>query len=147
MNVREVMTSKVVTCNADARLDTVAMMMWDNDCGSIPVIDQSQKPIGIVTDRDIAMGAALQHKALWDIVAQDVTNNRPIHTCIADVDVASALKMMQSQRIRRLPVVNGTGQLVGIVSLDDIVALAQKTGAELSFDDAMTTLKAVCKHH
>jgi CBS domain-containing protein len=93
------------------------------------------------------MGAALQHKPLWDISAMDVTNDRTVRTCRADADVATALQMMQSHKVRRLPVVNANGDLVGIVSIDDIVALAQKGGPELSFDDAMTTLKAVCVHH
>ena len=147
MNIKDAMISKVVTCAPDSRLDAVAMMMWNNDCGSIPVLDEMGTPVGMVTDRDIAMGAALQHKALWDISAGEITGGREVRTCRADADVATALEMMQSHHVRRLPVVNGKGGLVGIVSIDDIVALACKGGPDLSFDDAMATLKAVCKHH
>ena len=78
MKVRDVMESNVKTCALNDNLESVATLMWNNDCGSIPVIDQSGTPIGIITDRDIAMSCALNHKPLWELRARDVTNSRPL---------------------------------------------------------------------
>lgn len=152
MYVHELMTREVGTCGPDTPLDAVAMMMWQRDCGAIPVVDPQGLPIGILTDRDVAMSAALNHKPLWELRAGDVLNSRPTHTCRAGDNVKSALRIMWAQHVRRLPVVDDEGHLTGIVSMDDLIARAERgsRGApppELSFDDAMTTLKSVAYHH
>lgn len=147
MKVREIMERDVKTCHLEDTLESSAMMMWNNDCGSLPVIDSSGKPIGMITDRDIAMSSALNHRPLWDLHARDVTSNRPLYVCRENDDVRSALEAMQSHRVRRLPVVSDGGQLRGIISIDDVVACSDEKTAGLSYRDAMTTLKAVCIHH
>lgn len=147
MKVFEVMEKDVTSCSPDDALDAVAMLMWHNDCGSIAVVDQAGTPVGIITDRDIAMSCALNHKSLWDLHARDVTNNRPLHTCKENDGVGIALGIMQAQRIRRLPVLSESGRLRGIISIDDIVACSDEKMPDLSFRDTMKTLKAVCIHH
>ena len=72
------MTADARCCTTQTDLETVAMEMWNGDCGSIPVMDDDGMPIGIITDRDIAMPAALQHKALRDITTAEVTNDRDV---------------------------------------------------------------------
>jgi CBS domain-containing protein len=121
--------------------------MWNTDCGSIPVIDQSGTPIGIITDRDIAMSCALIHKPLWKLRARDVTNSRPLYTCHGNDDMSFALETMRTYRIRRLPVVDKTGHLRGLISIDDIVAASEEKLPGMSFRDTMSTLKAVRIHH
>ena len=59
MNVGEIMTQAVKFCGPDSDLESVAMDMWNHDCGCIPVVDENGKPVGIITDRDIAMAGAL----------------------------------------------------------------------------------------
>ena len=85
MNVKDMMTTQVYSCESNTPLNTVAMTMWNNDCGSVPIVDQEHKPIGMITDRDIAMGAALQKKPLWELTAQDVSNSQLLYKC--DVEV------------------------------------------------------------
>ena len=57
MNVKQIMTHPVVTCSIESHLNVVARLMWDNDCGTIPVVDAEGRLAGIVTDRDICMAA------------------------------------------------------------------------------------------
>lgn len=152
MNVNEIMTREVATCSPDSTLETVAKTMWERDCGSIPILDEQGTPIGMITDRDIAMAGSLQHRPLWEITTREVTNGRGVFTCNTEDPVRNVLRTMWAQRVRRLPVIDPRGRLVGIVSIDDIVACAQRGARggvtpDLSYDDAMTTLKAVCKHH
>lgn len=147
MNVSDIMSKDVGACSADSDLESVAKIMWDKNCGSIPVLDVSNKLVGIITDRDIAMGCALNHKAEWELKTNDILNNRTLFTCRSDEDIKSALQRMSDHHIRRLPVVDGNGQLMGILSIDDIISLAQEDNPELSFRDTMNTLKQVCTHH
>jgi CBS domain-containing protein len=152
MKVREIMTKQVASCHPEATLESVALMMWNSDCGSIPVVDEQGTPKGIVTDRDVAMASALQHKPLWEITAAQFADGRDLFTCTTEDDVRAALQAMEDHRIRRLPVVDSEGHLQGMLSVDDIVALAESTrggkpSSELSAEDAMDVLKAVCKHH
>lgn len=152
MKVNDVMIRDVRTCDPDINLENVAMIMWNNDIGAVPVVDQSGRPLAVITDRDIAMATALNHRPLWEMTSREVTQNRPLYTCNAQDDIKTALKIMWAQKVRRLPVVNGTGQLQGILSIDDVIVLAERGmrgqgSPELSYDDAMNALKAVSKHH
>lgn len=151
MYVNELMIKDVKCCDWNTTLETAAIMMWDNDCGAIPIIDESSRPVGMVTDRDIAMAAALNHKPLWELRAGDISGHRVTYTCTLGDDIKSALKQMRAHKVRRLPVVNDLGQLQGILSIDDIIACAERSPARdmptLSYDDTMRTLKAICIHH
>ena len=148
MNVKEVMVKKVATCHMDTPLNSIAMTMWNNDCGCVPVVDEQNKPVGMVTDRDIAIGAALQHKPLWEITARDITNGRPVYNCGSGDDVHQVLDLMREHSVRRLPVVNRQGKLAGIVSFGDVIASADTSAnAELPFSETAGMLKAVSGHH
>ncbi|ADE14998.1 CBS domain containing protein [Nitrosococcus halophilus Nc 4] len=152
MNVKDLMIKNVATCGPETTLDTVALLMWDKDCGSIPIVDGEGALIGVITDRDIAMGCGLNHKAPWEITAREVWNNRQVFTSHPDDDIHTALQAMSEHRIRRLLVTDGNGHLEGILSADDIVACSEKgmsgrRAPELSYDDTMGMLKTVCIHH
>ena len=146
MHVSEIMHSPAECCYPETNLDAVAKLMWDHDCGVIPVADDSNKPIGILTDRDIAMSSFLNHKPLWEISSKEITNKRPLFMCKGNDDIRNALETMEREKVRRLPVVNSDGELQGILSIDDIVFFA-KQGTDLSYDDTAGTLKAVSIHH
>lgn len=147
MKVNELMKADVQTCHSDTNLTEVAMLMWNYDCGVIPIVDDAGMPTGMITDRDIAMGSAFDGKPLRDIPTHQVTNHRPLLTCTVDDDVETALSIMQSGQIHRLPVVDADGSLQGILSMDDLVLAAgsKKTkSSSVSFDQVMTTLKHIC---
>jgi CBS domain-containing protein len=151
MIVKEVMNHEVTTCRPDATLESAAMLMWNGDCGTVAIVDDESKVIGIITDRDICMAVALQHKTASEIQVQEVMS-RQLFTCHPENDIMNALKTMSFQKVRRLPVINDSGQLEGIISIEDIIARADRgrrgiQTPELSYDDTMTTLKAICRSH
>lgn len=144
MQLNEVMNQPVVVCPANATLDEAARLMWEQDCGIIPVVADDGRLIGVVTDRDICMSAYTQGRALTDI---------PVTTAMARMVVAghegdqieSAEQLMQDNQIRRLPVIDGEGRPVGMVSLNDLarfVAQARRASADR---DLVQTLAAICK--
>jgi len=151
MIVKEVMNHEVTTCRPDTTLESAAMLMWNGDCGTVAIIDDESKVTGIITDRDICMAVALQHKTASDIQVQEVMS-RNLFICNPENDIMNALKTMSFQQVRRLPVINDSGRLEGIISIEDIIARADRgrrgiQTPELSYDDTMTTLKAICRSH
>jgi len=149
MNISDVMSQEVKCCSADMALDQVGMMMWEGDCGAIPVVDDNNRPIGMVTDRDIAMCCSLNHKAPWELSISTVTGSRQLFTCSADDNLDTALTIMKEQKIRRLPITDGQGCLAGMLSIDDIVACTDKSrsATTVPYNVTMSTLKAVSIHH
>lgn len=151
MIVKDVMTNEVTTCHPEDTLESAAILMWDGDCGSIAVVDDEGKAIGIITDRDICMAVALKHKSASEIQVAEVMS-RQLFTCQAENDILSALKTMSFQKVRRLPVTNGAGEVEGIISVDDLIACAERGRRgirvpDLSYDDTMATLKAISRTH
>ena len=149
MNVDDIMITDASCCYAYTSLDQVAMLMWEYNCGSIPVVDSENKPIGIITDRDIAMSCALNHKAPWELNASTIMGERMLYTCSTDDNLEMAMSTMKNQKVRRLPVTNSDGYFVGMISIDDIVACSDKkqSAKKMSYDLTMNTLKAVAIHH
>ena len=99
--------------------------------------------IGIITDRDIAMAAATRQRNASHITVHEAMSPR-VHSCFAHDDIGAALKQMEEARVRRLPVLDATGHLIGILSIDDIVlrALDQEDGvASPKFIEA---LRRIC---
>jgi CBS-domain-containing membrane protein len=135
MKIRDLMCSCVQTCRAQDSLAKAAELMWDFDCGAVPVVDDQGALVGMITDRDIAMAAYLQGKLLsearvFTVMARDVETIGP-----EDSPVMAEFAM-QRRQVRRLPVVDEHGRLLGIVSLGD---MAHFMAAEQSFgSDGMT---------
>lgn len=146
--VRDLMTRDVKCCSPDDNLACAAAMMWDNDCGVVPVVDTNDRVIGVVTDRDICMAVATQNRLAADITIKEVMTGRAA-TCLPEDDISAVLKTMRDNRVRRVPIVNHDGRLQGIVSLNDIILLADenKKGAQdIPYPEILRTLKAVCEH-
>lgn len=149
MKVQDVMTGDVKFCRPEVNLATVAGLMWDNDCGIIPVVDGASKVIGLITDRDVAMALAMNGHFAADIAVSEVMSHE-IHTCALHDDIKTALKTMRHEKVRRLPVVNSDGALQGILCLNDVILRAEEAKGKhipgLSYEDAMSTIKAICEH-
>lgn len=136
MKVRDVMTSEVVTANADTTLEEIATMMKSEDTGAIPVVEEDEL-LGIITDRDIVIRCVAEGRDPAEVMAEDILTEA-LEVVDPDTDVAEALEMMGRHQIRRLPVVEN-GELVGMVSIGD---LAVKQGDE---QETGETLKDVSK--
>lgn len=142
MNVEHLMTREVHTCRPTDTLDRVAKTLWDADCGAVPAIDEAGKVLGIVTDRDLCMAAYHRGEPLHALRVEE-TMAREVKTCRFTDTVAVAQETMRAARVRRLPVVDGQGKLVGIVTLNDL-ARASRAG-DLSTEQVALTLADVTR--
>ena len=146
MQVKQVMTKDVQSCNPDTNLAAAAMTMWRYDCGVLPVVDGGGFVVGMITDRDICMAAAGDSRPASNIAVRQVLSPE-IYGCMPEEDVGTALKTMREKRVRRLPVVNAEKLLCGILSIDDLVLRAlELKRPDLPLDDVMKTIAAFCGH-
>jgi CBS domain-containing protein len=146
MKVKDVMTKDVKSCAEDTDLATVVKMMWDGDCGIIPVVDDDKHVIGVITDRDICIAAATRALDPASIRVREVMS-RDVATCAEDADPRSALEDLKNRRIRRLPVVNRQNRLVGILSMSDLVTRADfRHGTGVPGEEFLNTLRAISAH-
>jgi CBS domain-containing protein len=147
MKVKDIMTREPKTCAPETNLAAAAMIMWGKDCGIVPVIQSNGKVIGMITDLDICMAVATKNRKTSDIAVSEVFSGN-LYACSPDDDIRDALKIMRAERVRRLPVINVSGALEGILSLNDVVRHAEIAGRkkvpELSYDDVTQTLKEIC---
>lgn len=128
MKIAELMSRSVETCTPDDSLNTAAQRMWDHNCGFIPVVGADGRPVGVVTDRDICMAAYTQGKPLSSISVRTAMA-RTVYTCAPTDSVTAAEKIMATRQVRRLPVVDKEGRVVGVVSLHDIATRGGRLNA------------------
>ena len=120
MKIKEIMTRAPVHCSPDTKLDAVAKLMLEHDCGEIPICDGT-KLIGVVTDRDIAVRGFVIGKNPLDIPVRSIMTSVPF-TITANSDTDAALELMERHQVRRLPVISD-GQVVGMVSQADLISV------------------------
>jgi len=149
MKVQELMTKDVKTCGRGSNLAEAAELMWDADCGALPVVDDAGKVVGVVSDRDICFAVATKGRLASEILVGEVASGRPLYTCAPEDDVRDALSTMQWHQVRRIPVVNSEGKIAGILSLSDIILAAGIEAHDptkgVSDCDALATMKAICE--
>lgn len=119
-SVADVMRSPAVCCRIGDSLHRVAQLMWEHDVGAVVVLDDAGKPCHVITDRDVCMGAYTQGVALWASHVQSVKPG-PLVSCSVDAGVVEVRNQMQEHGVRRIPVVDATGAVVGVVGLGDLV--------------------------
>ena len=144
MKVKELMTTDVRTCTPETTVAEAAHLMWDGDCGILPVVDDGEL-VGVVTDRDMYIVLATKN-ARASHVRVGAVATRDVVTCAPEDDVEAALALMKQARIRRLPVIGFGRVLLGILSMNDIV-LAVARGKDVQSSDVIETLQAICGHH
>jgi CBS domain-containing protein len=143
MRVKDVMTDDVKYCSLETNLAAAAKIMWDADCGAVPVTDGQNKVVGVITDRDICIAGATRPGAEGEIPVRDVISTR-LHACGPNDDVRAALETMRSRRIRRLPVVAQDGRLAGIISIHDIAVQARSgKNSGVPAEDVLDTFIAI----
>ncbi|MBI4239159.1 MAG: CBS domain-containing protein [Deltaproteobacteria bacterium] len=146
LTVRDAMRTELQTAAPDTDLATIARFMWERDCGIIPIVTAERRLVGVITDRDICIAAATKGRAPAYIRAQELLS-APVVTCSPDDDCHAALTLLCERQLRRLPVVDADGQLVGIVSLIDFIRIAQglrgAKGLYPSYEEIVSTLKSI----
>ncbi|MBQ9313386.1 MAG: CBS domain-containing protein [Clostridia bacterium] len=118
MKVSEIMTKNMVVVNSDDTILDAAKLMKQHNIGCIPVIENGDKVLGVITDRDIVLNMAKYNSDPANTCAKEIASD-VVYKVKPDVDVKYALDLMQKQKIRRLVVIENES-LVGIVSLGDI---------------------------
>ena len=116
---QDVMTTEPACCTAHTTLDQVAKMMVQNDCGEIPVIDVNDRPIGVVTDRDIVCRVVADGKNPMAHTAEQCMS-QPVITVQADDSIEEVVATMEKHQIRRVPVVDESGCCMGIIAQADV---------------------------
>jgi CBS domain-containing protein len=118
---RDIMTRDPACCLADTPLDQVARMMIQNDCGEIPVIDNFNHPVGVITDRDIVCRIVAEGKNPIGHTAESAMTRSPI-TISPDEPIDKVVDTMRSHQIRRVLVVDGDGCCSGIIAQADVAS-------------------------
>jgi CBS domain-containing protein len=122
--VHDAMTRNVVTCRPDDTLNRAAQLMWEADCGAVPIVDDAGKLLGILTDRDICMAAYTRGLPLSELSVSGAMSTQ-LHSCRSNDSLRSLMDTMTKHQVRRVPVLDEAGKLLGIVSLADVARLAQ----------------------
>jgi CBS domain-containing protein len=142
--VAEVMTRRVIAATEGVEFKQIAAMMRENRIGALPVVDSQNRVIGVVSETDLLLkqAAAAPHRASWRwllpaterkaeaVLAKDLMT-RPAVTIGRDATVAEAAAVMSARRVRQLPVVDGAGHLIGVVSRVDVLAVFSREDAEI----------------
>ena len=144
MKVKEIMTPNPKACGPDDTLGAAAQLMWDADCGILPV-EEAGKLVGVVTDRDMYIALATRNRLPSDVRVSEVAT-KATSTCQPEDDVLAALATMKQKSVRRLPVVGPEGVLVGVLSMNDIVLAAGPKKGNVATEAVVDALQAICAH-
>jgi CBS domain-containing protein len=127
MRAREIMTREPACCTPDTSAEEAARMMREHDCGVIPVVEDesSRTLVGVVTDRDIALRGVGEGRGP-EVPVRELMTRTP-EACSPDDDVREVERVMMENKVRRVPIIDAGGQLVGIIAQADV---ALKVGNE-----------------
>jgi len=149
LKVRDVMTPLVHTCRVEDPLERAAHLLWEHDCGVLPVVDAEGVVRSVITDRDICMGAYLGGRRLAELRVADSMSSAPV-VCSPDEDLAAAAERMAAHQVRRLPVVDEAGKVQGLLSVNDMACASSAESASAVADPAaagsLLVLMAASRH-
>jgi CBS-domain-containing membrane protein len=150
MRIEQLMTKQVQSCSPTDTLERAAQLMWDHDCGCLPVCegDETARTVGVITDRDICMCSLFHGQPLHSLRVADAMA-RKVHVCRPGDTISEAENVMRNARIRRLPVINEQNVLIGVISLADLARGAAreqgKTARQITEREVSDTLSAICE--
>jgi len=126
MRIQDIMTKDPRCVTPDATVREAAQVMSREDVGMVPVVERNtdKRLIGVVTDRDIAIRCVAEGKD-GTCRVRDVMSSDDLATCSQGDDVDAVMEAMRSEKVRRIPIVDERGSLVGIVSQADVVRKAR----------------------
>lgn len=152
LKVKDIMVRDVKSCNLENHIGEVARLMRDSNCGAVPIVNEKSKIVGIVTDRDVCLALTGMHPVNATIAVAKIMT-RKVFVCTPEENIYDAINTMRAERVKRLPVIDReSGQLVGILSIDDIVLhsnFSKDKNAEEDYvngEEVLKALKAICKY-
>jgi CBS domain-containing protein len=146
MHAQDLMTHPAVTCHVNESLAIAAHRMWEHGCGALPVVNDDGVVTGMITDRDICMAACTQGRALDALLVNGVMA-RHVITVGPGERIEQVAELMATHKIRRIPIVDGDGRPIGIVSLDDLAleSVQPDTRMRHALPRIAHTLAAICQ--
>lgn len=144
MKVQDIMTDSPSRCTPNATLAEAAEVMWTADCGVLPVVEDGRL-VGILTDRDICIALGTRNKTASELTVGEL-ETKDVVTCLPEDEVHTAMELMRRAKVRRLPVVDRHGKLKGILALNDLVLRTSHARSELTYEQVLNTMKAICEH-
>jgi CBS domain-containing protein len=146
MKVKEVMMGTPYTCRKEMNLGEATELMWKANCGFLPVTGSDGKVCAVLTDRDICMALGTRNKVAGEVTVGEVVGNR-LFACTPEDEIHVALLTMREGHVRRLPAVDASGKIAGVLSMDDILLRAEPSGSgkvvELSTDEVVRTYRTI----
>jgi CBS domain-containing protein len=144
MKVQELMTKDVSCCEPGTNAATAAELMWNRNCGALPVVENGGRLAGIVTDRDLFIALGTRNRLPSDLAVGEIMN-QDVASCAPGDDIKVALKTMAERGLQRLAVVDKNDSLQGILSVGDLLRHGEGDG--LSRDALLKTLQAIDSQH
>jgi len=141
MIVKDIMKKAVATCAPESDLASVIETMREHACGFLPVVDSHGIVMGVITDRDVCLAGGTKHRPLARVSVKE-TMSHPVFSCFPDENVKVVLATMAKHRVRRLPVLNKSGHLEGVLSIDDVVSAPPRRGGPTA-DEIVAELKGI----
>jgi CBS domain-containing protein len=126
MKAKELMNAdKLKVCTPETKVADVAKIMKDSNKGALPVVDKTDKVVGILTDRDLALSLSKNaKKSVAEISVKEVLPKGKLCTVKPDDEIRDVLREMRRNKIGRLPVVDTEGKLMGMISVNNILSRA-----------------------
>ena len=146
MHVRDVMMRNPPSCSLDTNLAAAVEILWNRNCGVLPVLDSDGRVASVITDRDICVALGTRNRPAGEVKVGDLMSCK-LYSCGPEDDVHEALQILREGKVRRLPVIATNGTLVGVLSMDDILLRTEPIGLgvppELSSDEVVRTLRMI----
>jgi len=152
MRIEQLMTKSPKTCRPDDSLRQAVGLMWDNDCGCLPVTagDGSGRLIGMITDRDICVAARFAEQTMNEIRVADAMT-KTAWACNPGDDLAEAEAIMGELGVRRLPVIDESERIIGLLSLADLAREAAREHESMECEgsavEVALLLATICEPH
>ncbi len=143
MKVKDVMKTNVGFCSTEDSLMKAAQVMRHRDCGVVPIVDEDKKVVGMLTDRDLCLAVVARNRKASDVKTKELLRGKAV-VCAADDKLEDALRKMRKYQVKRLAAIDAGGELVGILSVTDVLQLAAGKDKKLK-KKVYATLKAIFK--
>ena len=148
MKVKEVMMGAPCYCQPETNLGSATELMWNANCGFLPVESADGKVIGVITDRDICIALGTRNRSAGEVTVAEVQTGK-LYSCAPEDDIHMALQTLKEASVRRLPVISQSGMLVGVLSMDDILLRAEPSSLgkqpELTSDEVVRTFRSITR--
>jgi CBS domain-containing protein len=143
MTVKEVMKTDIGACAPGDDLLSVLQIMREHKCGWVPVVDSHGLVQGVITDRDAALAVVDHpHRTAARIAAEEAMSHA-VFSCLPDQNLKTVLAAMAQHRVRRLPVMDKSGHLQGVLSIDDIILAPERRGSPTA-EEIVGALRLIC---